>query len=680
MKATSRLPSSTWMRAGETGCVALCLSVFVWLAWAGNQRVGLTADESIHITGGLAYNQSQTFHLHPENGNLSQRWLALPWQLAAGPAPDRSSPAWGAGDIFTLADALFDRAGDRRYTLLAASRLANVLLGALLVYVLYRWSRSLWGPAGGWVTLIGAAFCPSLLANAGVATSDIAGCLGLVMACVAWWRLLHRVTPGRVAVAGLAGASLALAKFSGVLLAPIVLIMMTARVMHASDLPWSIGIASGRSGGVRRLRTLMFGATTAILITWAGIWAGYGFRYSAAGAAGGDFIKPWSVLLVETPQRLGLPQLPESGPGDTVEAKRGLTLRGVEVLRNWRVLPEGWLYGLAFVAYHSQARLAYFAGEYSLTGWLAYFPVAWAMKATVASWALALFAALGVIGTCRLHRRLYRLCPVLVLTAVYAAVAIAGGMNIGLRHFLPVIAATWVLIGGAGLLMAKSRRRRACLAPTALLLALGGHIAESAPASPHHLTFFNFAAGAPERRHLLLADSNLDWGQGLPELALWLRRVNKPGLPYHISYFGSDRPGWHGLRLGVRFGDLHFEREGRSLPAELRPGIYAIGPTQWVRAYSQVRGPWTLEREKQYRSLREWLQKQAARPSGEPVRSVNGTRALSPAEIEAALRDYDALVFARFVAALGNRPPDLVLPGGMLIFLIDSDTLSEALN
>ncbi len=656
------------------------LGVFIWLAWAGNERVGLTADEGIHVAGGLAYNHTGAFHLHPENGNLIQRWLALPWQLAAGPAPDHDSKAWKSGDVFTLADTLFEDAGPARFALLSRSRLANTLLGALLVFILYRWSHSLWGTAGGRVTLVGAAFCPTLLAHAGVATSDIAGCLGLVLASLAWWRLLHRVTVQRVLLAGLSAAVLALTKYSCVLLAPLVLLFLAVRLARSTILPWSVGSASGRARGLKRLVPMLLGAAAAALLAWSGIWAGYGFRYSAAGAEGGDFIKPWSTLLVESPQRLGLPQLPESGPEDTVEARRSLTLRAVETLRYWKALPEGWLYGLAFVAYHAQARLAYFAGEYSLTGWPAYFPVAWALKATVASWLLVALATVAWFGGARQKRGLYRLAPVLLLAAVHGTIAITGGLNIGLRHFLPVIAAAWVLIGGAGLYFSSRRLARFRVAPPALVLVLCLHVAESAPASPHHLTFFNLAAGAPAQRHRLLTDSNLDWGQGLPELARWLARQPSPPAPLHLSYFGSDRPSWHGLGEAVRFGDLHFERLGRSLPADLKPGLYAIGPTQWTRTYTQVRGPWTLEREKQYRALRIWLHRQAHRPEGEPVRSLDGARPLEPAEIEAALRDYDALTFGRFMAALQDRPPDLVLPGGMLLFHLDAPSLAQALG
>lgn len=660
--------------------VLAALVLFVWLAWGASDRVGLTADEGIHIAGGLSANRTGTYHLHPENGLLPQRLFALPWMAADVPGPDTKSEAWRRGDVFTVADQLLINAGPKRWPLLRASRLIATLLAVALIWVLYRWSRSIWGPAGGWVTLTGAVFCPTLLAHGSLTTTDVSGSLGLVLATLAWWRLLHRVSPGRVAAAGLATGCLALAKFSCVLLVPIIIVLLVVRSMSAKCLPWAFGRWCGRSNGLVRFLPVLTGAAAATVLAWGVLWAGYGFQNEPIGNradAETRFIKPWATLLVETPHQLGLPQLPRSGPADTVAARAGFAQRTAGALRGTGLLPEAWLYGLAFVAYHAQARLAYFAGEYVLNGWVAYFPVAWMMKATLASWLLFPVAALGWIASGQTARRLYRLIPLLTLGGVYGAFAITGGVNIGLRHFLPVIAVGWVFVGGAGAWIGRGRSRP--LLASALVAILVGHAAESAPARPHHLTFFNTLAGSPIDRAQLLTDSNLDWGQGLPELARWLVEKDDQ-LPVHLSYFGSDRPSWHGIVGAVRLGDIAFEREGRQLPAVLRPGHYVIGATQWTRTYTAVRGPWTVEREAAYQALHRWRQRESMRAKGSPVRAMQSDRPLALAEIEAALRDYDALTFGRLIAALQKRPPDVVLPGGMMVFTLDDAELANALR
>jgi hypothetical protein len=43
----------------------------------------------------------------------------------------------------------------------------------------------------------------------------------------------------------------------------------------------------------------------------------------------------------------------------------------------------------------------------------------------------------------------------------------------------------------------------------------------------------------------VLADSNLDWGQDLPELARWLNE--HPSRPIYLGYFGTDEPTTYGI-------------------------------------------------------------------------------------------------------------------------------------
>ena len=65
--------------------------------------------------------------------------------------------------------------------------------------------------------------------------------------------------------------------------------------------------------------------------------------------------------------------------------------------------------------------------------------------------------------------------------------------------------------------------------------------------SPYELTFFNELVGGPVEGAKYLADSNLDWGQGLPALKEWMD-ANRVGAVY-LSYFGTDRPEAHGIRF-----------------------------------------------------------------------------------------------------------------------------------
>jgi hypothetical protein len=635
-----------------------------FMAWSVSPQVGVTADEPIHIVSGLYYWTSNDFRFQPENGNFPQRWVALPWLWAGVKPPATSGPAWERADIWSLGHRLLEEAGPRRTALLAASRGMNALLGCALLALIYAWSAGLWGRRHGFVALTLAAFCPNLLAHAGLATSDTAGTLGFVAATLSAWRLCHRVTLVRVAGAGLAAGLLAVSKFSAVLLPLIIAAMLMVRVGRAIDLPCSLPFTGPvRVQGRANISLTLAGTfLAAMLIAWCVVWTAYGWRF-AGGSPEGRWMKDWETVLISEPQTIGLPQLGEPVTAHAVTVRAGLLQHGVRLARDHRILPEAWLYGLSFVAYHSHTRLGFFAGDYGTTGWRMYFPAAWWWKNSLAAIAL-LVAAFTVLALDRRRLRiLYRISPLLVLGVIYGAVSMAGNLNIGLRHWLPVIAIGCILAGAVKLPPFRRQNAAWCLCIGGLLLA---HIVASVSARPHYLAYFNVLAGPRDSTHRLLADSNLDWGQGLPDLANWLR-MHPTDRPVYLSYFGSDDPAFYPLPGVTRFGDLPFSRRPRPLPTLLTPGIYVFGATQFHRVYSTVRGPWTAEREHMYQEVRRLLLHNQPRSPGAPFTSLEG-RILSAEEIQLAMEDYDSLTLGRLTSHLQNRVPLAVLPGGMLVF------------
>jgi hypothetical protein len=327
-------------------------------------------------------------------------------------------------------------------------------------------------------------------------------------------------------------------------------------------------------------------------------------------------------------------------------------------------MPEAWLYGLAYVGRNSQIRLSYLAGEYRVTGWRTYFPTAFLLKTTFGG-LLAISAGLLAWSLIRVPRRLvYRLAPVLTLMAVVLAAAINSRINIGLRHILPVIVGLWICAGSV--VMARAGRGRTLL--TGLLVA--GCLAQAISSlriMPHALTYFNpLAASAPD---YWLADSNLDWGQGLPEFAGWLR-ANPEKRPVYLTYFGTDVPSRYGI-TATRFSDHLFNHEAYNLPAELGAGFYCFGPTQYRRVYSRTRGDWTEERERLYQAMLAEVAVLGRRNQKE------GAGLLASEQLNL-LKDFDALRLARLGLYLEGRPPDIRLPGGVMIFKLDEDDLQTA--
>jgi hypothetical protein len=327
------------------------------------------------------------------------------------------------------------------------------------------------------------------------------------------------------------------------------------------------------------------------------------------------------------------------------------------------------------VAYHSHSRLAFFAGEHGTTGWWLYFPLAWWWKSTLAGLGLVVIAAGSLALSRQRAHRWYRVAPLVALAGVYGGVAMAGSLNIGLRHVLPVIAVGWVLVGAVvtvGIDWAWRSQARRLAVTVAVGALLAAHAGASLASRPDYLAYFNALAGPAEQRHRLLVDSNLDWGQGLPALAEWLRE-HQQGRTVYLSYFGSDDPVFYPeLAKVVRWGDLPFSHKPRNLPTPLGPGLYVLGATQFERVYGYVRGPWTPERERLYQDLHAWLTPQGASGPGAPLTSPGG-RLLSREEADLARSDYDALTLGRITHQLRKSRPVGVLAGGaLLVFELDT--------
>lgn len=648
----------------------LTLVAFAVMAGLAARHSGITFDEPAHVTAGRAYWQAHDYRFQPENGLLPQRLEGLPAALAREPFPS-DSDAWRGADVWGVARAYLFGPGVDPMRIVFPARLVSVALGVLLLALAWRWSAALWGERGGLVTLVLGAFCPHLLAHGSLATSDLAAALGFTAALLAWWRLLHRVTPTRLAVAALATTFLALSKYSAALLAPIVVALAALRLARPAALPVRCAARMWRLRGASRAAALGGAALGVALLTWAGIWAGYGFRSSAAPEGReARFAMPWSEVLIERTRASGSVMADGVTARDEVELRPGIVQHAVRWARDHRVLPEAYLYGFAFVDRFSRHRLAYFAGEFRERGWVEFFPAAFLLKTTLPALGLVVLAWLAVARQSRRARLVYRLAPLAALTVVYWAAAIFSHLNIGHRHLLPLYPALYVFSGAVA---ALAWRRWGALA----LVLVGWHGVDSLAVRPHYLTFFNGLAGGPAGGHRFLVDSSLDWGQGLPDLRRWLD-ANAGSARVYLSYFGSDEPARFDLRA-TRIGDGYFDHApSRQVLPALESGIYCVSATMLHRVYTQVRGPWSEGYETEYRRLARWVVAQQSKPlaewrgpEGKPIDDVG--RRLELARLE-------QLRFGRLCRHLERRTPDAVVANSVFVHRLSDAELELALR
>jgi hypothetical protein len=224
-------------------------------------------------------------------------------------------------------------------------------------------------------------------------------------------------------------------------------------------------------------------------------------------------------------------------------------------------LPLGeFVRGLGYVAGHSRfGHPAYLAGMYSDHGWPYYFFVTTGLKVPIATFlALALTLGLAIRARATTAGR-----EVLLLGAISASILLAaapGGINIGHRHVLAVeMLFALAVAGGVRLALdeprPKSRRIFLLLLSTAIMTSS----LVSVRAHPDYLGYTNALAGThPDR---WLADSNLDWGQDLDRLRLFLADRGIQPQDLHLAYFGTADPARHGL-AGVHALEPYSVAEG----------------------------------------------------------------------------------------------------------------------
>jgi len=193
---------------------------------------------------------------------------------------------------------------------------------------------------------------------------------------------------------------------------------------------------------------------------------------------------------------------------------------------------HSFVVGLGAVAAHNAVgHQTYLLGTVAEHGWWYYFPVLFAVKTPTAT----LLGVLVAIAASWRRARFELLVPVMI----YFASSLASGLNIGLRHLLPIYPFLFLLIG-ATLAGWTSKFGRA--APWLLAAALAG---ESMAVYPHYLAFFNTPAGGPGAGPRYGVDSNIDWGQDVKKLKGWMDAHGVAKIC--LCYFGRANPEYYGV-------------------------------------------------------------------------------------------------------------------------------------
>jgi hypothetical protein len=470
----------------------LLLVYSVQCAWfIGTQS--LTYDEPVHIAEGLDAWRNGRFQQYNDHPPLARLLCTLPvlnpkWRVQVEQLPQSFRIHSISPDPVSLA---------------WRARLVNAGLGVVLGVLVWLSVANLFSVSAANFALALFAFSPSLIANFSVVTTDGAATLLIfASACgiVCWKR---RPSWKNTTALGFALGLLLLAKFSTLLMfVPAVFWMLVLIPSGISVRPWKWN-----------WRKASAAAGVAFLV----LWAGYFFHVSHLTIRDGTLTATfpnWDRSLVK-PNHSGL----------------NISLP----------IPAGeFIAGFRDVAIHNaHGQPAFFLGRTSPSGgWKSYYPAIILLKWPILVVALALT---GLLLT--LFKRLQVSADLWLMAsfpAVYFLFALCAHFNLGERHILPLY--PFALLFAAAVWQQASLRRSRSIFLGLLLLWNAFDVLRSGPG---YLSYFDSFV-RPDQRYRLLADSNLDWGQGL--LALRKYEQQHPGEQIWLAYFGSVDPAIYGIK------------------------------------------------------------------------------------------------------------------------------------
>ncbi len=497
----------------EIELVTLVLAAFVALAllsnlpWhlgpLSNAGNAITYDELSHIPSGYYYLTTGRYDLNPEHPPLVKDVAGLAILSLPIHAPTLTPDQRIQGDIQWRygADVLFG-SGVAASTIVNRARLAVTLLNALLLLLLYFAWRPAVGRKAAFVGLAFVALNPFVISNGSIVTTDVPSALLMAATLGVAAGLLERLQSRKPyakysALLGLVAGLAMLAKFSSIVLLPIIALIMLVYVALTRR-SWPIVWTT--------IKALVVATVIAFVV----------------------------VMALYIPQTRNMERDGISGTLYAQLEKYSLERRVARHIPNIPVVGKAvgeYIVGVLFVQTRvdSGDNQIFFNGHvYGYKGaGPAYFPVTYLAKMPLA---LSLLGAEVLILGVYLWRKQGRISAnprAIVMLAGFALtyLIIASGttLQIGVRYVAADIICIPLLTGIAAVTLMRNPVAPKWYKPTFYALATLTFV-PLVLAFPFYLSYTNIAFGGTNNGYKLADDSDYDWGQDLYRLDAWAQQ------------------------------------------------------------------------------------------------------------------------------------------------------------
>jgi SEC-C motif/Dolichyl-phosphate-mannose-protein mannosyltransferase len=573
--------------------VGVLAGIFFFHTLAEGRLKSPTSDESPHIASGLSYLATGIFRGNPQHPPLLKELSGLSMMLGGIRWPDTpetrhflhgtlspgEQPEWEIGS-----DIIAGNGPDR---VLFWARLPFVLIASMLGVLIYLWGRQLAGELAALCAVFLFTTDPTIVAHSYTVTTDVGLAAFTVLLLFAIWQYVRNPSLRMLGWCGLALGAVLCAKFSAVLLIPVIGVLLLAAVK------WPAGQDPGRPR--TPLDPFYWPPQAAAKVGTEKRKAGRndpcpcgsGKKYKACHGARGS---TQQAAAPDNSRRMALCAV-------ALLAMLAVACVVIEAVYFFPSEPMAYLHGLRMVnADHNPNYLVYLAGSMQHR-FYSYFAAAFALKEPIAALILIAIGLAAVLrnGCVSGLGKWFLLFP----PAFLFLITTLSADDIGIRYIMPVLPFAHLLggIGAATLLTMTAKWGRGLAVVLGLWL-----IVAAVGIYPDDLSYMNESAclltdaqrvgfdGGSKCGYYWLDDSNVDWGGGLKQLKRWMD-VNAGGRTIKVANPFWFPPSAYGIAA---------EAENIPEQGDPVPGLHAVsaslvariptypGASDWLRRIPPV--------------------------------------------------------------------------------------------
>jgi 4-amino-4-deoxy-L-arabinose transferase-like glycosyltransferase len=494
-------------------------------------------DELPHVSSGYSYVKYQDYRLNPEHPPLIKMLSGLPLLLTQPEFPLESS-AWTTeiNSQWIIGDHFFYKVGNNPDEIIQLARLPMIIVLMVLGVYIFIWTKKEYGPRAALIALTLFAFSPNFIAHGRYVTTDIAATLGIVMGLFHFSAFLKKPTMKNAIISGAALGVAMLLKFSVFILYPFIAGALIILVVCNKKSLFHFIFTSQKFW--KRVGNAALALVTITGISLFVVWA----LYIVASIGTPQAVGEKTIIEVMKTQIMG-----EGLVTQIVMAAQGMLLWMNEI-PIFRPLAHFFL-GIFMVIFRvSGGNNSFLIGEVTRQSWWYFYPIAFLIKTPIptlflfgSSIGLAAFKLPHFLKKRSLHDFIMRHSGMILLGAFavfFFLISVFGNLNIGIRHIFPVYPAVYMFIGVmmAHALTHATQKNKARLQKI-LIVVFIYLVIEAVRIYPYYLAYFNNFIGSPNNAYKYLIDSNLDWGQDLKRLDVYMEKHNIEKI--HINYFGG---------------------------------------------------------------------------------------------------------------------------------------------